>query len=69
MENKELLVGLDIGTTKIQVIKCKKRVLNRGAKIAKPFLTELDRGVVTNIDKTVHAIEKGCGRRPEMANG
>ncbi|MCE7056957.1 cell division protein FtsA [Algoriphagus sp. AGSA1] len=70
MENKELIVGLDIGTTKICVIVGRKNeygkleVLGMGKAVS----DGVDRGVVTNIDKTVHAIEKAVEEASEMAN-
>ncbi len=70
MENKELIVGLDIGTTKICVIVGRKNeygkleVLGMGKAVS----DGVDRGVVTNIDKTVHAIEKAVEEASEMAD-
>jgi cell division protein FtsA len=70
MENQELIVGLDIGTTKICVIVGRKNeygkleVLGMGKAVS----DGVDRGVVTNIDKTVHAIEKAVAEASEMAN-
>jgi cell division protein FtsA len=69
MENK-LIVGLDIGTTKICVIVGRKNeygkleVLGMGKAVS----DGVDRGVVTNIDKTVHAIEKAIEECSEMAD-
>ena len=70
MENRELIVGLDIGTTKICVIVGRKNeygkleVLGMGKAVS----DGVDRGMVTNIDKTVHAIEKAVEEASEMAN-
>lgn len=70
MENKELIVGLDIGTTKICVIVGRKNeygkleVLGMGKAVS----DGVERGMVTNIDKTVHAIEKAVEEASEMAN-
>lgn len=70
MENENLIVGLDIGTTKICVIIGRKNeygkleVLGMGKSVS----DGVDRGVVTNIDKTVHAIEKAVEEASEMAN-
>ncbi|PZX59647.1 cell division protein FtsA [Algoriphagus ratkowskyi] len=70
MDNKELIVGLDIGTTKICVIIGRKNeygkleVLGMGKSVS----DGVDRGMVTNIDKTVHAIEKAVEEASEMAN-
>lgn len=69
MENN-LIVGLDIGTTKICVIIGRKNeygkleVLGMGKAVS----DGVDRGVVTNIDKTVHAIEKAIEECSEMAD-
>lgn len=69
MENN-LIVGLDIGTTKICVIVGRKNeygkleVLGMGKAVS----DGVDRGVVTNIDKTVHAIEKAIEECSEMAD-
>jgi cell division protein FtsA len=69
MENN-LIVGLDIGTTKICVIVGRKNeygkleVLGMGKAVS----DGVDRGVVTNIDKTVHAIEKAVEEASEMAD-
>jgi cell division protein FtsA len=70
MENDKLIVGLDIGTTKICVIIGRKNeygkleVLGMGKAIS----DGVDRGVVTNIDKTVHAIQKAVEEASEMAD-
>jgi cell division protein FtsA len=70
MENENLIVGLDIGTTKICVIIGRKNmhgkleVLGMGKAVS----DGVDRGVVTNIDKTVHAIQKAVEEASEMAN-
>jgi cell division protein FtsA len=70
MENRELIVGLDIGTTKICVIVGRKNeygkleVLGMGKAVS----DGVERGVVTNIDKTVHAIEKAVEAAAEMAD-
>lgn len=59
MKNGEIIVGLDIGTTKICAIVGKKNeygkldILGMG----KTFSDGVSRGVVTNIDKTVSAIQ------------
>lgn len=60
MSKEEIIVGLDIGTTKICAIVGKKNefgkleVLGMGKAVSDGVI----RGIVTNIDKTVHAIEK-----------
>ena len=60
MSKEEIIVGLDIGTTKIVAIVGKKNefgkleVLGMGRAVSDGVI----RGIVTNIDKTVHAIEK-----------
>ena len=70
MENEKLIVGLDIGTTKICAIVGRKNeygkleVLGMGKAVS----DGVDRGVVTNIDKTVHAIQKAVDDASEMAD-
>ncbi|MBN3521623.1 cell division protein FtsA [Algoriphagus lutimaris] len=70
MENDRLIVGLDIGTTKICAIIGRKNefgkleVLGMGKAIS----DGVNRGVVTNIDKTVHAIQKAVEDASEMAD-
>ncbi|MGM0946412.1 MAG: cell division protein FtsA [Bacteroidota bacterium] len=70
MENEKLIVGLDIGTTKICAIVGRKNeygkleVLGMGKAVS----DGVDRGVVTNIDKTVHAIQKAVEEASEMAD-
>lgn len=60
MSKEEIIVGLDIGTTKIVAIVGKKNefgkleVLGMGRAVSDGVI----RGIVTNIDKTIHAIEK-----------
>jgi len=60
MSKEEIIVGLDIGTTKICVIVGKKNeygkleVLGMGRSVSDGVVS----GIVINIDKTVHAIEK-----------
>ncbi|WP_026955276.1 cell division protein FtsA [Algoriphagus vanfongensis] len=69
MENEKLIVGLDIGTTKICAIVGRKNeygkleVLGMGKAVS----DGVDRGVVTNIDKTVHAIQKAVEDASDMA--
>ncbi len=60
MEDQKIVVGLDIGTTKICAIVGKK---NEFGKLAVLGMGKADsdgviRGIVTNIDKTINAIEK-----------
>ncbi len=70
MENDKLIVGLDIGTTKICAIIGRKNefgkleVLGMGKAVS----DGVNRGVVTNIDKTVHAIQKAVEDASEMAD-
>src|SRR5688500_19898036 len=60
MEHEKIVVGLDIGTTKICVIVGRKNefgkleVLGMGKAESEGVV----KGIVFNIDKTVHAIEK-----------
>ena len=59
MDNNQIIVGLDIGTTKICAIVGRKNefgkleILGMGKAISDGVI----RGIVTNIDKTVKAIE------------
>lgn len=69
MENDKLVVGLDIGTTKICAIVGRKNefgkleVLGMGKAVSDGVI----RGIVTNIDKTVNAIQKAVTEASEMA--
>ncbi len=69
MENDKLIVGLDIGTTKICAIIGRKNefgkleVLGMGKAVS----DGVDRGIVTNIEKTVRAIEKAVEECANMA--
>jgi len=60
MQKDKIIVGLDIGTTKICAIVGRKNeygkleVLGMGKAVSDGVI----RGMVTNIDKTIHAIEK-----------
>lgn len=69
MENDKLIVGLDIGTTKICAIIGRKNefgkleILGMGKAVS----DGVDRGIVTNIEKTVHAIEKAVEDCANMA--
>jgi cell division protein FtsA len=70
MENDKLVVGLDIGTTKICAIVGRKNefgkleVLGMGKAVSDGVI----RGIVTNIDKTVNAIQKAVTEASEMAD-
>jgi cell division protein FtsA len=70
MENDKIIVGLDIGTTKICAIIGRKNeygkleVLGMGKAVSDGVI----RGIVTNIDKTVHAIQKAVQEASEMAD-
>ncbi len=69
MENDKIIVGLDIGTTKICAIIGRKNefgkleVLGMGKAVSDGVI----RGIVTNIDKTVNAIQKAVNDASEMA--
>lgn len=69
MQNDKIVVGLDIGTTKICAIVGRKNeygkleVLGMGKAISDGVI----RGIVTNIDKTVAAIEKAIHEASEQA--
>jgi cell division protein FtsA len=70
MENDKLVVGLDIGTTKICAIIGRKNefgkleVLGMGKAVSDGVI----RGIVTNIDKTVNAIQKAVKDASDMAD-
>ena len=66
MENDKIVVGLDIGTTKICAIVGRKNEFGK-LEVLGMGKAESDgviRGIVTNIDKTVNAIEKAA-EKPE----
>ncbi len=69
MENGKIVVGLDIGTTKICVIVGRKNefgkleVLGMGKAESEGVI----KGIVTNIDKTVFAIEKAVKEASDMS--
>jgi len=69
MQKDKIVVGLDIGTTKICAIVGRKNeygkleVLGMGKAVSDGVI----RGIVTNIDKTVHAISKTIREAEEQA--
>ena len=69
MENSKIVVGLDIGTTKICAIVGRKNeygkleVLGMGKAESEGVI----KGIVTNIDKTVFAIGKAIKEASEMS--
>lgn len=69
MQEEKLVVGLDIGTTKICAIVGRKNkhgkleVLGMGKAISDGVI----RGIVTNIDKTIMAIERAIAQAAEIA--
>jgi len=69
MQQDKIVVGLDIGTTKICAIVGRKNefgkleVLGMGKAVSDGVI----RGIVTNIDKTINAIEKAVKEAEEMA--
>ena len=69
MQKDKIVVGLDIGTTKICAIVGRKNeygkleVLGMGKAVSDGVI----RGIVTNIDKTVHAISKAVHEAEEQA--
>lgn len=69
MENEKIIVGLDIGTTKICAIVGRKNefgkleVLGMGKAESEGVI----KGIVTNIDKTVFAIEKAVKEASDMS--
>src|SRR5690606_30831539 len=70
MENDKIVVGLDIGTTKICAIVGRKNefgkleVLGMGKAVSEGVI----RGIVTNIDKSVNTIEKAEADASERAD-
>ncbi|WP_114749597.1 cell division protein FtsA [Pleomorphovibrio marinus] len=70
MDNEKLIVGLDIGTTKICAVIGRKNeygkleVLGMGKAVSEGVI----RGIVTNIDKTVNAIQKAVNDASEMSS-
>jgi cell division protein FtsA len=69
MEEDKIIVGLDIGTTKICVVVGRKNefgkleVLGMGKAVSDGVI----RGIVTNIDKTVSAIQRAIEEAEEQA--
>lgn len=69
MENNDIIVGLDIGTTKICAIVGRKNeygkleVLGMGKAVSDGVI----RGVVNNIDKTINAIQKAVAEAEEQS--
>lgn len=69
METNEIIVGLDIGTTKICAIVGRKNefgkleVLGMGKAVSDGVI----RGIVTNIDKTINAIKKAVSEAEEQS--
>ncbi|TRX54266.1 cell division protein FtsA [Fulvivirga sp. M361] len=69
MENEKIVVGLDIGTTKICAIVGRKNEFGK-LEVLGMGKAESDgviRGIVTNIDKTVAAIEKAVRQAEDEA--
>ncbi|MFT7033248.1 MAG: cell division protein FtsA [Cyclobacteriaceae bacterium] len=69
MEDQKIIVGLDIGTTKICAIVGRKNeygkleVLGMGKAVSDGVI----RGIVTNIDKTINSIKKAVSAAEEQA--
>jgi len=70
MENAKIVVGLDIETTKICAIVGRKNEFGKLEVLGmvKAVSDGVIRGIVTNIDKTVHAIQKAVGDASDMAD-
>ena len=70
LEQENIMVGLDIGTTKICAIVASIDATNRIniLGVGKAPSDGLNRGVVVNIDKTVHAIKDAIAQA-ELASG
>lgn len=69
-ENERIVVGLDIGTTKVCAVVASINEQNRIhiLGVGKAPSEGLNRGVVVNIDKTVHAIKTAI-QQAELASG
>ena len=69
MENDKIIVGLDIGTTKICAIIGRKNEFGKleVLGLGKAVSEGVKRGIVANIDKTVDAIEKAVNDASDMA--
>lgn len=69
MDNNKIVVGLDIGTTKICAIVGKKNDYDKLEilGIGKAISDGVIRGMVTNIDKTVNAINKAVAEAESQA--
>lgn len=70
MKNNEIVVGLDIGTTKIAVIVGKRNELGK-IEILGSGKTEsigVKRGVVSNIENTVHSIQVAVQEATQRSN-
>ncbi|XOV91222.1 MAG: cell division protein FtsA [Bacteroidota bacterium] len=69
MEQDKIIVGLDIGTTKICVIVGRKNEFGKleVLGVGKAVSDGVIRGIVTNIDKTVNAIEKAVADASEQS--
>lgn len=69
MEKDKIVVGLDIGTTKICAIVGRKNEFGKleVLGLGKAESEGVIRGIVTNIDKTVHAIEKAVAEASEQS--
>src|SRR5687767_6155906 len=69
MQNDKIVVGLDIGTTKICVLVGRKNefgkleILGMGKAVSEGVM----RGIVVNIDKTVDAIKKALRQAEEQS--
>lgn len=69
MENEKIIVGLDIGTTKICAIVGRKNEFGKleVLGLGKAESEGVIKGIVTNIDKTVVAIEKAIKEASDMS--
>ena len=69
MNNSEVYVGLDIGTTSIKALVCESvkgqlKVIGVGVERS----TGLNRGVIVDIDKTAQAISAAVAQAEEKSN-
>ena len=60
INNSEIIVGLDIGTTKVSIIIGRRNEYNKIEILAngKSVSSGVSRGIVSNIDKTVESIKQ-----------
>jgi cell division protein FtsA len=72
MQNDKIVVGLDIGSTKVCAVVARQDVLDRDRieilGFGKADSEGVNRGVISNIEKTVEAIKIAIARASQMSN-